>query len=153
MTSILDNRIVCISEKILNSIRAFEDTFSQELINLWDSRKLQGKIFYILNSKREPVGYILLEEQLKYDVIRGFYVKSDYRNLGYGTHLLEVVDDYVKSLPKNVLVNITKGAEGVYVREGYKLLGPREDFPDQIRAIREHAKQNSLRSANSICFS
>lgn len=138
--------VICTSYDVLPLIRSIKDSFSEELINLWDFRKLSGTVFYAFDeSLKDCLGYILVEEQKDHVTIRGFYVKEECRGNGHGTTLLKAVDDHYCFLGKDIYVNITKGAENLYVKEGHELLGPREDFPDQIKAIRKHAKQSIIR--------
>ena len=139
------DKVITLSEQILPGVRAIQDPFSQELIKLWDDRKLEGKIFYALNERWEPIGYLLLDTVVRDRwTIRGFFVREDYRGQGYGKKLLQVATYFCKSFDKDTFVNITEGAEKIYLDEGYEILGRREDFPDQFRAVKKAIKTSVL---------
>lgn len=122
---------------IPETARAIQDPFSQDLIYLWDARYMKGKVFTV-ETYEEPVeclGYLLLQESKKDWTIRGFFVQDQYRGHGIGDGLLTCVDDFISESKKKVCyVNITRGAEGSYLRHGFEILGPRVDFPDQVKA-------------------
>jgi GNAT superfamily N-acetyltransferase len=131
---------IYMSEQIIKELRDISDPFSQELIKLWDDRKLTGKVFYMLDGLT-CIGYILLDTSNRSRwTIRGFFVQGQYRGRGFGQKLLQSATYYCTNLHKDVYVNITKGAENIYRNEGYELLGPREDFPDQIKAVKKAYK-------------
>jgi len=118
-------------------LRTIQDPFSQELIGLWDSRKLEGKI-YTLRDEEKLVGYILVEELGPECTIRGFYILPEFRGQGYGTGFLISV---CKILEKRegrgpIYVNITDGAQKVYTECGFIILGRRKDFTDQWIAFK-----------------
>ena len=120
-------------DKIPESIRQINVPFSRELIELWDIRYMKGKIFFVENK-----GYILLQDCKKHWTIRGFFVQLEERGKGLGSVLLANVCDFVDSQRQDCFVNITKGAENIYVRYGFEIIGPRPDFPDQVRAIKRY---------------
>lgn len=122
-----------ISGRIPEAIRQIDDPFSRELIELWDIRHMKGKTFYVGDR-----GYILLQDCRKHWTIRGFFVQPEDRGKGLGSVLLANVCDFVDGQRQDCFVNITKGAESIYVRHGFEIIGPRLDFPDQLRAIRRH---------------
>lgn len=123
-------------DRIPESVRDFKDPFSKELIELWDRRYMQGSIF-LASMDGEYRGYVLLEKGTKW-TIRGFYVQPEYRNRGIGNSLLKLVCQFVDGKKQDCLVNITKGAEKIYIHNGFEILGPRLDFPDQVKAIRRY---------------
>ena len=129
----VDNVHPTISDKIPEAIRQIDDPFSKELIELWDIRHMKGKIFYV-----EDKGYILLQDCRKHWTIRGFFVQSEFRGKGLGSVLLANVCDFMEQQKQDCFVNITKGAESIYIKYRFELLGPRLDFLDQIRAIRRY---------------
>lgn len=127
--------------QVYNSIpehtRMTADPFSEDLVYLWDVRRMKGKI--IVDELEIPGkvcrGYILLQESKKDWTIRGFFVDQQCRNQGIGSALLDKVDEIVsKSKNKICYVNITEGAESIYIRHGFQILGPRSDFPTQVKA-------------------
>lgn len=122
-----------ISDKIPETIRQIDDPFSKELIELWDIRYMKGKIFYV-----EDRGYILLQDCEKHWTIRGFFVQSEFRGKGLGSVLLANTCDFMDRQRQDCFVNITKGAENIYEKYRFELIGPRPDFPDQVRAIRRY---------------
>lgn len=105
------------------------DPFVDEIYSLWKERRMMGYVMKI-----ERVGFLLLEDkrELSEMVIRGFYVKPEHRNKGIGKILLKCLVEYVKD--KFIWVNITEGAENLYIKEKFKVLGRRKDFPDQFIA-------------------
>lgn len=121
-----------VSETIPDSIRQIDDPFSKELIELWDMRYMKGKVFWL------EEGYILLQDCKKHWTIRGFFIRPEARNRRLGSMLLTEVCKFVGRKKQDCWVNITKGAESIYVRHGFEIIGPRPDFPDQIRAIRRY---------------
>ena len=124
------------SVSILPLIRSIEDPFSKEIIHLWDDRKMQGKLYWFQKGKL-PLGYILMQEEGEINTIRGLYVVPEARGKGIATKLLRKVCDIEDAREVRVIVvNITEGAENVYIRNKFKLLGKRKDFPDQIIAYR-----------------
>lgn len=118
-------------------LRTIQDPFSQELIELWDNRELEGKI-YTLWDNGDLVGYILVELTGKKCTIRGFYIISDFRGKGYGTGFLNSVCRILETNENRgpIIVNITSGAEKVYELTNFNILGTRKDFPDQKLAFR-----------------
>lgn len=122
-----------ISDKIPEAIRQIDDPFSRELIELWDMRYMKGKVFCV-----EDKGYILLQDCRKHWTIRGFFVQPEFRGKGLGSVLLANVCDFMEQQKQDCFVNITKGAESIYQRFNFEIIGPRPDFPDQVRAIRRY---------------
>lgn len=127
-------------------IRRISDPFSRELIELWEERKLKGKIFYISEKS-----YILVEESERhpYVTIRGFYTIPELRGEGLGSKLLEEVIDYYNG---PIVVNVSSGAEKVYENHQFKLLGKRRDFPGQVLAYRGDLDPERLEHLKSKCF-
>ena len=124
-------------EKIPDSVRSICDPFSRDLVYLWDARYMKGLV--ILDEIEIPGkvcrGYILLQESKKDWTIRGFFVDQQCRNRGIGSKLLEKVDEIVSASKKKICyVNITEGAEDIYLKHGFTILGRRSDFPTQFRA-------------------
>ena len=97
---------------------------------------MKGKVF-IISKDGKYCGYVLLEEGKRW-TIRGFFVVPEYRNQGIGSRLLSLVCQFVDGKKQDCLVNITKGAEKIYINYGFEILGPRTDFPDQVKAIRHY---------------
>ena len=134
------------SSQILNDIK---DPFAKELINLWRERDLKGyAILYrdaiakqekgLVSYDLSPVrGFILVEKSPGSEVatIRGLFVEPEARNRSIGSRLIRYVQQVVKQKAsygeKAIWVNITLGAENIYTRLGFKILGTRKDFPDQ----------------------
>lgn len=83
-----------------------------------------------------PVGFILLEDSVKtgpnLKTIRGTWVDPDYRGMGVGEKLLKKILNEYEHRPVDILVNITKGAEGFYEKYGFKIVGHRDDFDMNI---------------------
>lgn len=80
-----------------------------------------------------PVGFILLQnnsEKLK--TIRGTWIDAQFRGRGLGEALMKLVQNEYEHEPVDILVNITKGAEGFYEKYGFKIVGYREDFDMNI---------------------
>lgn len=125
--------VVSIKVDIPESLRQINDPFSQELIELWDERHMKGRTFYVENK-----GYILLQDCKKHWTIRGFFVQAEDRGRGLGSNILANVCKFVDSQKQDCFVNITIGAENIYIKYGFEILGPRPDFPDQLRAIRRY---------------
>lgn len=125
-------------DTIPDPVRNFEDPFSRELIDLWDRRYMKGKVF-LVSEDGKYCGYILLEEGRKW-TIRGFFVQPGCRNRGIGSRLLSLVCQFVDGKKQDCLVNITKGIEKIYIDHGFEILGPRLDFPDQVKAIRRYKR-------------
>ena len=122
-----------VSKEVPAGVRNIDDPFSRELIELWDMRYMKGKTFFVADR-----GYILLEDCKKHWTIRGFFVRPEERGKGLGSDLLANVCDFVDNQEQDCFVNITRGAESIYIRHGFEILGPRPDFPDQLRAIRRY---------------
>ena len=121
---------------IPDPVRNLEDPFSKNLIDLWDKRYMKGKVF-LVSEDGKYCGYVLLEEGRKW-TIRGFFVQPGYRNRGSGNRLLSLVCQFVDGKKQDCLVNITKGKEKIYIDHGFEILGPRSDFPGQVKAIRRY---------------
>lgn len=123
-----------------NKLEEISDSFSRELITLWKSRNLSGKIFLLVkNTDQSIMGYILLEEA-EVTTIRGFWVDKGCRGTGKGTALLRAVCKYCDESKKitKLYVNITDSDmnKHIYQKEGFLLKERRLDFPDQIKAVR-----------------
>lgn len=118
--------------RIPSNILNIRDSFSQELVKLWLERNLSGKVFWFIDSRGSTVSYIMVEEMGEINTIRGFYTEPSFRNQGIGSELLQTVYDYYEALgARAMVVNITKGAERIYEKQGYEILGTRKDFQDQ----------------------
>ena len=80
-----------------------------------------------------PVGFILLQDNSeRLRTIRGTWIDENFRGRGLGEKLLkEILDEYEHQLV-DIVVNITKGAEGFYEKYGFKIVGHRDDFDMNI---------------------
>ncbi len=133
------------SLRIPKDVQAIEDPFSQELCRLWNSRDMQGFVFTVRDSENIPVGYALLEDFGRTCTIRGLFVCEDYRRHRVGSRLLHhVLESCALEGRDKLLVNITDGAEKIYEREGFRILGRRVDFPDQQLATRGEFSEEEL---------
>lgn len=122
--------------RVPTNILSIEDSFSQELVKLWKERGMSGKIFWY-DDQETVVSYVMVEEGGEINTIRGFYTTPLFRGKGLGSELLETVYSYYEALgARGMVVNITEGAEKVYEKQGYTILGTRKDFPDQKIAIK-----------------
>ena len=78
-----------------------------------------------------PVGFILVQENSLYlCTIRGTWVHSDFRGKGIGEVLLKSVLENNSDV--DIIVNVTKGAEGFYEKYGFVKVGHRDDFDMDI---------------------
>lgn len=122
--------------KIPETVKNIEDSFSKELIELWEDRKMSGKVFFYEEKKR-PLSYILVQENGYTNTIRGLYVIPEKRGKGLGTEMVDLVYSYYESLGATTMfVNITEGAEKLYSNLGFTILGRRRDFTDQFVAFK-----------------
>lgn len=130
-------------EGIPQEVRENVDSFSKELFDLWDKRELAGKTFYVEEDRR-VISYVMVEETHIPDmvIIRGFYTVPDKRNLGIGADLLDYIATRYQQIP--AIVNITEGAEGLYLRKGFQLAGRRSDFPGEIVAYRGRLTEKAI---------
>lgn len=121
------------------------------MVDLWTERNLEGyAILYrdAIASRRKglvsynlsPVqGFILVEVSPVREAvtIRGLFVSPEARGRKIASRLVQYVQRVVKDQSKvlygekAIWVNITSGAENIYTRLGFKVLGTRKDFPDQ----------------------
>lgn len=136
------------TNQILTDIK---DPFAKDLIDLWNKRGLKGySVLYrdaiARNNKglvsytlSRVLGFILVERKGSGPVtIRGLYVSPEARGRCIGSRLIQYVQKISKQDQeghvygeKAIWVNITSGAENIYTRLGFKILGTRKDFPDQ----------------------
>lgn len=80
-----------------------------------------------------PVGFILLQNNSENrKTIRGTWIDAKFRGQGLGEALMKAVQKEYEHEPVDILVNITKGAEGFYEKYGFKIVGYREDFDMNI---------------------
>lgn len=111
-----------------------EDFLEKEakgLLDLWESRKKTG-VFFTYEKDNIPVGFLILEIGKKCNTIRGLYVKEAHRKQGIGEMLIRAAIGL--SGETFLWVNITKGAEKLYTKLNFTVLGERRDFPDQVVA-------------------
>lgn len=114
---------------------SFENPFVQEIVELWRDRGLKGTVYVLKETRQDRVAAFLLLEQRpgKASIIRGLYTYEDFRRQGCGSYLIRLA---VRENGQNgVIVNITAGAEKVYQKLGFKVLGRREDFKTQSVAV------------------
>lgn len=109
---------------------AFQDSFSKELQELWLDNSRKGFIYIIYNNNI-AIGYLMYDD---HSWIRGFYIASNYRGHGYGTLLLKHCCEDIAD--KVIKVNITRGAEKLYINEGFTIMGPRKDFDNLLIAFK-----------------
>lgn len=89
-----------------------------------------------------PVGFILLQNNSEnHKTIRGTWIDAKFRGQGLGEALMKAVQKEYEHEPVDILVNITKGAEGFYEKYGFKIVGYREDFDMNI-GLWEALKEN-----------
>ena len=73
-----------------------------------------------------PVGFILLQDtSRKLKTIRGTWINERFRRQGLGEALLKLVQSECEHESVDILVNITKGAEGFYEKNGFEIVGQR----------------------------
>lgn len=110
--------------------RIQSDEFAKELADLWFGRKMKG-VIYTAWLYSMPVGFIFLEHSHPYAcTIRGTWVDPNFRGKGVGEFLLKKV---LADTPKqDIIVNVTKGAEGFYEKYGFLKMGHRDDFDMDI---------------------
>lgn len=131
-----------ITDKLWPDMELINDEFSKELVDLWEKRGMCGKIFTIHEDVRRMTptrGYVLLERTGEKSTIRGFWIDSSFRKKGEGTQLLKTVCGWCDTAGiKDLYVNITESEGNLYLYKklGFKVLGKREDFPGQTRAVR-----------------
>lgn len=131
-----------IAKRLQPDISNIEDNFSKELVKLWKDRQMSGTVFSVCENtkKRSPtLGYILLEETKNRHTIRGFWVSKDYRGKGLGTELLNSTCAWCDTFGvSEIFVNITESSQNIYIyqNQGFKIIGPRQDFPEQLKAVR-----------------
>ena len=94
--------------------------------------KHEGKCLYsllIFTSGRiySSSGYV---PQVK--TIRGTWINERFRRQGLGEALLKLVQSECEHESVDILVNITKGAEGFYEKNGFEIVGHRDDFDMNI---------------------
>lgn len=109
------------------------DPFSRELSDLWRERQLNGQVLWIRYRTCGTwfsAGYLLLENRKDGSTIRGLYVHPEFRNRGLAHNLVEKAVEFREN--KDLWVNVTKGAEKIYEDFGFRRLGERKDFPDQV---------------------
>lgn len=144
---------LCITHNLKQSVEIpaelweIEDPFSKELLLLWKERGMSGKILRIYN-KEILVGYALIQESLMTGItIRGFYILKEFRGQGFGKDLLVRICKLYGTLSNRppILVNITRGAEPLYEKCGFTLLGERKDFPGQTIAYWGELTERRLR--------
>ena len=135
------------SKQILNDVK---EPFAKELLDLWNRRGLRGyAVLYrdaiaknhkgLISYTSSPVlGFVLVEKKEGTTTIRGLYVSPEARKRSIGSRLIQYVQKISKQDKegyvygeKAIWVNITSGAENIYTRLGFKILGTRKDFPDQ----------------------
>lgn len=102
----------------------WQDAFAKELVDLWDERKLEGRI-YTAWLYSTVTGFILVQEGYKEDTIRGTWVATPYRQNKVGTYLMKHL---LENQKKPIVVNVTKGAEGFYELFKFQKIGHRDDF-------------------------
>ena len=114
------------------TFKSIEDEFAQELLDLWNSRNMKGSVYtaYLYSL---PVGFILLQDtSRKLKTIRGTWINERFRRQGLGEALLKLVQSECEHESVDILVNITKGAEGFYEKNGFEIVGHRDDFDMNI---------------------
>lgn len=113
-------------------LHTVKDPFARDLLDLWESRKAKGTV-YTVYLYSLPVGFILLENSSrKLRTIRGTWVNENFRGQGIGEFLLKTILQEYEHQPVDIVVNITKGAEGFYEKYGFKIVGHRDDFDMNI---------------------
>lgn len=129
-------------------LRDIKDPFARELLDLWNDRHLKGyAILYqdyiskgpLQGYKPSPVqGFILVEKKNNEAIIRGLFVDPKARRRQVGSRLIQYVQKIANQSregkvygEKTVWVNITSGAESIYTKMGFNIVGTRKDFPDQ----------------------
>lgn len=113
----------------LDSVTRY-DEFAKELLELWRNREMKG-IVYTAYLYTEPAGFILLQENDLYKcTIRGTWIHSALRGKGVGAFLMREVLRCNSDV--DIIVNVTKGAEGFYEKFGFSKIGHRDDFDMDI---------------------
>lgn len=132
-------------------LKDIKDPFAKELLDLWNKRNLKGyAVLYrdalakqnkgLISYDLSPaLGFVLVEKKEGIATIRGLYVSPEARKRSIGSRLIQYVQRTAKQDhleghvygEKAIWVNITSGAENIYTRLGFKILGTRKDFPDQ----------------------
>lgn len=123
---------ICKTRLLPLGLSTIKDPFARELLDLWRLRKLEGSV-YIAYLYTLPVGFILLQNNSENrKTIRGTWIDAKFRGQGLGEALMKAVQKEYEHEPVDILVNITKGAEGFYEKYGFKIVGYREDFDMNI---------------------
>lgn len=119
---------ICRKSLVDLEVRAFAQKapFSLELMNLWNDRKLRG-VIYLLKDKTGAFAILFLEKKdMHASTIRGLFVQEDHRRQGYGEYLIRLATH--EHGDRGVIVNITQGAEKVYQKQGFEILGLRPEL-------------------------
>lgn len=123
---------ICKTRSLPLGLSTIKDPFARELLDLWRLRKLEGSV-YTAYLYTLPVGFILLQNNSENrKTIRGTWIDAKFRGQGLGEVLMKAVQKEYEHEPVDILVNITKGAEGFYEKYGFKIVGYREDFDMNI---------------------
>ncbi len=75
---------------------------------------------------------LLQDTSRKLKTIRGTWINERFRRQGLGEALLKLVQSECEHESVDILVNITKGAEGFYEKNGFEIVGHRDDFDMNI---------------------
>ena len=97
-----------------------------------DILSTNGKYFFVYESDRKPVAYIIFETVLDEGHITDLAVSEKYRNKGIGKELIEKTLDLAKgSKIKSIFLEVRESNEAarrLYQKLGFKLLGKRKGY-------------------------
>ena len=127
---------VCKSTSIFsltNSREVVQDEFARELLDLWQTRHLNGTI-YTYSLYTMIVGFLLVEKKSDEWIIRGTWVAEWCRGKGVGARMMQdLLSDFSGcSKIHYIFVNITPGAEGFYTKFGFNIWGWRTDLEEEM---------------------